>query len=113
MKYLKFIRIWIRITLKIKEYSPSNEMKGFIESNEKSNKEIFMEDYGFCHSCNQLCPVIPAKEAMYPDDLEMFFLNENQEVPTSVKIQCIECKMDIQNHLLLFLSGAIIKILQI
>ena len=88
-----------------------SDKDGNLEYMEKPNKEIFMDDYGFCHSCTQLCPFIPPKEAMYIEDVDMLYQNRNQEVPTQIKFGCIECKMNIQDQMILFMAGMLSQML--
>ena len=86
-------------------------MDGALESFEKCNKEIFMEDYGFCHTCQQLCPIIPAKEATYADDLVIIYQDNDHEKYTAIKLQCLECKLNHQNTLISHLLGIMSRIL--
>lgn len=79
------------------------DMEGNLEFMEKCNKEILMDDYGFCHHLQQLCPIIPARKAMYTEDIDLWYQNMNKEVPTSIKIRCIECKMNLQESIILSL----------
>ena len=109
MKSLKYIQTWIGTTSRNAVRFIVAWKRG-LEYLEKSNKEIFMEDYGFCHDCSQLCPVIPPKEAMYTEDVDKFYQNKNQEVATSIKFGCIECKMKIQEQMILAL-GKIVSII--
>jgi len=86
-------------------------MEGHREYMEKSNKEIFVDDYGFCQTCQELCPIIPAKEATYSDDLMMYYHDHDLELSTSIKIQCLECKMNRQEYMLHSLLGIVSRIL--
>ncbi len=70
-----------------------------------------MEDYGFCHTCQQLCPIIPAKDATYSDDLMEYYQDHDLELSTSIKIQCLECKMNRQDTLISHLLGIMSRIL--
>ncbi len=86
-------------------------MEGYVEYMEKSNKEIFVDDYGFCHTCQELCPIIPAKEARYSDDLVMYYHDRDNELSTSIKMQCLECKINRQEYMLHSLLGIVSRIL--
>ena len=86
-------------------------IEGELESFGKSNKEIFMEDYGFCHTYEQLCTLIPAKEATYPHDLSINYRDKDHVKYTAIKIQCLECKLNHQDILLSHLLGIMSRIL--
>lgn len=83
---------------------------GNVEHLDKCNKEIFMEDYGFCHECIQLCPFIPNKEAWCPEEIEKYYENKYNG-SNSIKLNCIECKMELQEHRIMFLASILSQIL--
>jgi hypothetical protein len=89
----------------------NRNMDGALESFEKCNKEIFMEDYGFCHTCQQLCPIIPAKEATYADELAIIYKDKDYKKHTAIKLQCLECKLNHQNTLMSYLLSIMSRIL--
>jgi hypothetical protein len=84
---------------------------GLLESFEKCNQEIFVEDYGFCNTCQQLCPIIPAKEATYADELAITYQDKDYKKHTAIKLQCLECKLNHQDTLISHLLGIMSRIL--
>ncbi len=86
-------------------------INGALESFEKCNKEVFMEDYGFCHTYQQLCSIIPVKDATYAEDMIITYQYIDTEKYIAMKLQCLECKLNHQDTLISHLLAIMSRIL--
>ena len=85
--------------------------EGTLEYMEKCNKEIFMDDYGFCHACAQLCPLIPAKESFYQEELEKYYIDKKIKGSKLIKLECIQCRMRFQEHMISMLASIVSRLI--